>query len=621
MPQIKRSCIEDIRLRVNIHDVVSPYVALKKSGGAWKGLSPFTAEKTPSFFVYPEKGFCWCFSTNQGGDIFKFIQAKENLSFPEAVEMVAHRFNIPLEYDDDGRPPEAISLRKELFGIHDDATTFFNDALFADTPDAAATRDYWTHVRRFPLQAAKDFKIGFAPVNGAALLDLMVRKRYSLDALRQCGLFFAYDNERDPRRFRCRFRGRLMIPIRDIQGRVIAFTARQLPLTPQDDPARDAKYVNSPETPIFKKSDVLFGLDRAHAPVKDTGGFVLVEGQLDTLRCWLVGLNTAVAPQGTAITENQLHLLRRYAGKIECLLDGDAAGQKAALRLLPMALKAGLEITFLPLPADSDPDELFLEKGAAALDELRAGKLDAMAFAARSLAPNGPDALSPREKASALEQVFMIVSQCDSEVMRDDYLTDACRRLRIERTSAERDFRKYLAAQAARTNTQPPRADTPAPAHSPLSAKRAQRLTTAEFELLVLLFHHDDLAQSLAQIIQPEWINDETVHQRVLRSVVLAIQHEGWHPGIEGLDTLLATEEERTCVYGVLAHQATFEDPLREANRCLAALYSRAIEREKRRIENLLANDTDFNRRQEHLRERRRLMEAMKTPPQLFPTT
>jgi hypothetical protein len=206
-----------------------------------------------------------------------------------------------------------------------------------------------------------------------------MRRKFSEEALKRCGLFFVRDDAAITlQALRPRFRGRLMIPIRDHQGRVCAFTARQTGLTPDDDPAKEAKYVNSPETPIFTKGNLLFNLDRARTHVGEGKPFVMVEGQLDALRCWSVGLKTAIAPQGTSITESQLVLLRRYHTQVECFFDSDSAGQKAALRFLPMALKAGLELRFLTLAGATklDPDLLFLERGLAAYEEVRRGGPD-----------------------------------------------------------------------------------------------------------------------------------------------------------------------------------------------------------------------------------------------------
>jgi len=202
-----------------------------------------------------------------------------------------------------------------------------------------------------------------------------------------------------------------MIPIRDHQGRVVAFTARQTELTPADDPAREAKYVNSPETPIFTKSNLLFNLDRARSHVGEGHPFVIVEGQLDALRCWSVGLKTAIAPQGTSITEGQLVLLRRYHTQVECFFDSDSAGQKAALRFLPMALKAGLEVRFLTLAGASklDPDLLFLERGLPAYAEVRRGAQSAMTFACRATLPDPANATS-EHKTRAAQTLYELIA-------------------------------------------------------------------------------------------------------------------------------------------------------------------------------------------------------------------
>ncbi|GHC11233.1 DNA primase [Cerasicoccus arenae] len=363
MPRIARSCIETIRQQVSLVDVAGAYTQMKRAGAQWRGLSPFNTEKTPSFYVHPEKNVFHDYSSGNAGDLFRFVMLKENLGFNDAIEFIASRYNVPLEYDNDGAPPERASLRKELFTLHEVAVDYFHRAFFADHPEAEFIRQYWTEKRHFPIEVAREFKIGLAPSNGDGFVKYIVDKGFSMEALKACGLLYIFDNARDASRARARFRGRLMIPIRDIQGRVIAFTARQTDLTPDDDSSKEAKYVNSPETPIFYKSGVLFGLDHARQHIDESKAFVLVEGQLDCLRCFEQGVHTAVAPQGTAITEQQLGLLRKYTPKLEVLLDGDRAGQKGAMRMLPLALAAGLEVYFLPLPTGLDPDDLLRDGG------------------------------------------------------------------------------------------------------------------------------------------------------------------------------------------------------------------------------------------------------------------
>ncbi len=598
MPKIKRSSIDDVRARVSLYDVVSPYVNLKKAGAKWKGLSPFSQEKTPSFYVDPGKNLYYCFSSGQGGDIFKFVQDKENLGFQEAVEALAARFGITLEYEEGavGGGREAQSLRKELFDLHEAATAHFHAAFLRNDDGGTFIRKYWTEARRFDLAPAKEFKIGWAAADGGGLLEALLKsKKFAAETYLASGLFFYREGERDPARGRPRFRGRLMIPIRDIQGRVIAFTARQTERTPSDDPAREAKYVNSPETPLFRKGDVLFNLDRAHTPVREAGRFVMVEGQLDALRCWSAGVTSVVAPQGTAITENQFLLLRRYAGRVDCLLDGDAAGQKAAMRALPLALKAGLEIRFLPLAADEDPDELFLAKGATALAELDKKSESAMAFAVRSLLPSSNP--SPSEKADALRALFEILEQADSAMMRADYLAEACKYAGVDRTGAERDFARHLAQRARRAAPNltlnkegfPP-SGTPGSEGKNLNDK----LTTAEYELLVLVLHHEDLAPAIAHEIDHQWLDTRKLEGRLLDRCLAAHREDVW-PGLDHLDDLLETDEERQVLGNLRSRPFHTEEPVQAANQCIKAIFDAHYRREltelNTRITNTSAND------------------------------
>ncbi|MFQ3270489.1 MAG: DNA primase, partial [Lentimonas sp.] len=262
MARIAQKSVETIKHQVNLVDLVSPYVELKRAGSSWKGLSPFTQEKTPSFYVHPDRGYYKCFSTGEGGDCFSFIMKVENLEFPEAIEYIARKFNITLEYEAGGPSNEERSLRKQIFEIHELATTWFHQQL-VESEEAAPVRTYWQEQRGFTMETADEVKIGYAPAARNALALHLKTRDISTAAMHQSGLFFARDNENTHSNFKSRFRGRLMVPIRDVQGRVVAFTARQLEQTPADDPAREAKYVNSPETQIFHKGRILFGMDHA----------------------------------------------------------------------------------------------------------------------------------------------------------------------------------------------------------------------------------------------------------------------------------------------------------------------------------------------------------------------
>ena len=243
MPVIKASSLRDLKNRVNIHDVVGRVVTLKKAGGGrFKGLCPFHSEKTPSFNVSADKGFYKCFGCGKAGDVINFVIETEGLQFTEAVEAIAQRFGVTLEYEagSGGPSPETRSLRQEIFDIHDLAADYYRQAFLAATSHGEFIRTYWVKNRRFTLELAEEFKIGFAPPEDSGLAAALWKRQFTEEALRQCGLFFTREGALlTIGALRPRFRGRLMIPIRDHQGRIVAFTARQLELTPADDPARE----------------------------------------------------------------------------------------------------------------------------------------------------------------------------------------------------------------------------------------------------------------------------------------------------------------------------------------------------------------------------------------------
>jgi DNA primase len=594
MPAIKPSCVRDLKLRVNLADVVSRVVTLRKAGGArLKGLCPFHNEKTPSFNVDTDKGFFKCFGCGKAGDAISFVRETEQLNFTEAVEALGQRFNIPIEYEAGSGGPsrEERSLRQEIYDLHEHAAEHFHQAFKAQDATGEFMRKLWHEQRKFPLELADEFKIGAADAMGSGLGAALLRKKFSEPALRQCGLFFIYDDALlTGAALRPRFRGRLMIPIRDHQGRVVAFTARQTELTPADDPAHEAKYVNSPETPIFIKSNLLFNLDRARSHVGDGHPFVIVEGQLDALRCWSVGLKTAIAPQGTSITEGQLVLLRRYHTQVECFFDSDSAGQKAALRFLPMALKAGLEVRFLTLAGASklDPDLLFLERGLPAYEEVRRGAQSAMAFACRATLPHPANATS-EHKTRAAQALYELIAAAESQVARSQFLSEIAIHLRLPLSALAADFQTALARQNRQAAARPA-AITPTQAPALAS-------DTAEHHLLLLALNHEQLGRALAAAIPHDWIDTGHIAGALLNRVLAEFEQNSW-PGREHLDALLETPEERTLVATLIFNALDLDDPAKVAAAGLQQLRARALEPRLRQIELALANpqpDSDFD--------------------------
>ena len=587
MPVIKPSCVRDLKMRVNLVDVVSRVATLKRAGSRMKGLCPFHSEKSPSFHVDPDKGLYKCFGCGKAGDVISFVRETEQLGFTEAVEALGQRFSIVIEYEEGSGPTqEERSLRQEIFDLHDQAADYFAETFKASNPTGDYMRDYWVARRKFPLERAEEFKIGAAAPEDAGLAARLLKRKYSEEALRQSGLFFIRDDAiLSIGTLRPRFRGRLMVPIRDHQGRVVAFTARQTDLTPGDDPAREAKYVNSPETPIFTKGNLLFNLDRARTAVGDGKPFVIVEGQLDALRCWQVGLKTAVAPQGTAITDGQLLLMRRYHAEAECFFDSDSAGQKASLRLIPLALKAGVEVRFLTLAGDSkvDPDLLFLEKGLAAYDELKRHSMTAMAFAARAHLPQ-PAAASPEHKARAAQEILAIISVAESEVARAAYIDEVATYLQFPAAALHRDFQR-MSARAPRVG-----GVTPKP------AQPAARVGVApEQDLLMLCLHYEKVGKPLSAAIPAEWIDLTHPAGALLNRFLAEFEQNSW-PGRDHLDAILETPEEKSLIATLLFSELKLDDPGKAAQEGLNQLRSRALEPRLRQIALALASsDTDIN--------------------------
>jgi DNA primase len=580
--RIAQKSVETIKHQVNLVDVVSPYVQLKRAGKSWKGLSPFTQEKTPSFYVHPDRGFYKCFSTGDGGDCFSFIMKVENLEFPEAIEFLAKKFNITLEYEAGGPSRDEVSLRKQIFEIHELATTWFHQQ-FIESEEAAPVRSYWQEQRGFSMETAEEVHIGYAPAARNALARYFKERGIPVTAMQQCGLFFARDNETVHENFKSRFRGRLMVPIRDVQGRVVAFTARQLEQTPEDDPAREAKYVNSPETQIFHKGRILFGMDHARTHLKEGGSFLLVEGQLDAIRCWSVGLHTAVAPQGTAITDDQLHLMRRYQPTtVECLLDGDKAGRKAALRALPLAFKAGLEFRYLMLPEKADPDDLLRHQGAAALEPLRATAKSAIELAISESLPEGRPP-STNEKTTALRTVFDLMQQVPSEVAREDYIQTAAKLLNVDPHAALVDFKKTPPPQSY---NQGQKQQKPTP-----KVNKDRLLTDGTWELLWLVLHFPEHSAAISEIIDYDWINSTSPAGRLLKRI-LAELREGLIEDTSNIENLIETVEDRQLMADLHSRDLDIEADLAEMeiNSQLNYIYNNYLKNRLNTLKQKVAN-------------------------------
>jgi len=632
VPLISRKSIDEIRSRADIVAFIGDYTSLHRAGAKWKGLSPFTAEKTPSFFVDPEKGFYYCFSTGQGGDIFKFLMVRENLTFAESVERVARRFGISVEYEgSDGSARAERSHRGELFDLHEFAAAYFAEKFWEKSAESEKVREYWSRERQFDDETARTFRIGFLPNNGSrAFAEIAVKKGFSARILAASGIFVGTDRSPDPRLWRSRFEARLIIPIADIQRRVIAFTARKIQgITPDDGRGmNEAKYINSSETEIFHKGSTLFNIDKAKDVFTGrrdatTGTratpFVLVEGQLDAIRSWTCGIRTAVAGQGTGITEEQLQLLRRYSDRLDCLLDADAAGQKAALRLAPLAFSAGLDLRFLSVPGGKDPDEFLSRNGAGGVSTILESGVPATVFLAQKFFPLGQK-LSPAQTQSALDEVFEIISASPSEIFRSECVATLARVAGLDRIALERDFSHFSQKKRAEKLSREGivSGGNPTPERASLGSSP---LTTAEDDLLILALNDDNLTPLLAQVVPPEWLDSGSLSGRILNRIFAEVAEGEWR-GTESVHDLLETDEERGFVARLRAGFNVGEgedfDHERMANECLSRLCSKYCDRARSDIDRKIATLPADSRDAIPLMQRqKKLREIRKNPPKI----
>jgi len=436
MARYTDSVLEEIRARVDIVDLIGTRVQLKRAGATYKGCCPFHKEKTPSFNVNPNKQFYKCFGCGEAGDIFTFLMKMEGLQFMDAVQQLADKAGVVLKQEVD---PHAQS-RSVLYAIHAELAAFYQRCL-TETQQAEAARNYLAS-RALPDEVVKSFCIGYAPsVPRDAILQWAKKHDFSPQQLVDSGVLVApKDPDKTPQDFFHRFAGRLMFPICDRQGRVVAFSGRVL-----DPKSHPAKYVNSPETDIFKKSHILYALDKAATKIvkHPRREAIICEGQIDVIRCHACGFETAVASQGTAFTAEHVTLLKKHADSVVLVFDGDAAGKKAALRTGALFIAAEIPVRVVRLPKGEDPDSFLRNQGAAAFREALDQAVSITAFQVDTLreAEEHPDSIDAVNRIS--RGVIEMLAVCPSAVQRSHLIEEAASLLHFPLSAFEEDFERY----------------------------------------------------------------------------------------------------------------------------------------------------------------------------------
>lgn len=421
---IRQSDVEEVKARTNIGDIIGERVALKPAGvGSLKGLCPFHDERSPSFHVRPQVGFYHCFGCGESGDVYTFLRKMDHVSFSEAVERLAGRIGYALHYEDGGAAPETTG-RSRLYAANAAAADFFRTQL--STPDAAAARTFLGE-RGFDAGAAAHFGVGYAPRGWSGLMDHLTAQKFTREELTTAGLV-----SQGQRGTYDRFRGRLVWPIRDVTGQVIGFGARKL----YDDDG-GPKYLNTQETPIYRKAQVLYGLDLAKRDISRDHRVVVVEGYTDVMACHLAGITTAVATCGTAFGTDHITVLRRVmgddsaAGEVVFTFDPDAAGQKAALRAFGDEKRFAAQTYVAVAPEGLDPCDLRMAKGDAAVRALMDHKAPMFEFVIDQRL-SGFDLASVEGRAGALRAAAPIVAEIRDPSLRPGYIRVLARRLGLD---------------------------------------------------------------------------------------------------------------------------------------------------------------------------------------------
>lgn len=428
MPRIAEETIQRVAEANDIVEVIESYFPLKRAGTMWRALCPFHREKTPSFNVNPQRQMYKCFGCGAGGDVIRFVREYEHLEFVEAVRKLAQRAGIPI-IEEAGGPEEdkRHHLRKRLLTLHREAAGWFHHNLLR-LPSAQVARDYLKS-RGIGVEVAKSWQIGFAPDSWDALLDFLREKKFSPEEIAQSGLASSrgeIENQKSRiENLYSRFRARVMFPIRNDYGEVIAFSGRVL-----DPEAKTAKYVNSPETPLFTKGKVLFGLDKSKRALIEAKTAIVCEGQLDLISAFESGVQNIIASQGTAFTSDQARVLQRFVETVVLCFDSDRAGQEAVTKSLSSLLDHGLEVKVARLPQGEDPDSLIRSQGPEAFHRVVDSAKNFFDHALEVLAERGT-LDDPVGKSTAARRLGPYVAHIKDKVLLDATAKKICARLGI----------------------------------------------------------------------------------------------------------------------------------------------------------------------------------------------
>jgi DNA primase len=518
---------ERIRAASHIVDVIGGYIPLKKNGANFVALCPFHKEKSPSFNVNSHKQIFHCFGCHKGGDVFTFVKEYENIGFMDAVRRLADRAKIPLEFENTPAAQESRHLKDQLLEIHEQLTQRWQNCLASEAAGQMA-RDY-LEKRGVSAEAIKLFRIGAAPENWDDTVNWAKSKNFPLEIVEQAGLII---KKEETGRHYDRFRGRLMFPICDEQGRVVGFSGRVL-----SGDEKTAKYVNSPETAIFTKSKIFFGLDKSKRAILDKGYAIICEGQLDLIACFMGGVQNIVAPQGTAFTEQHARILKRYGNEVVLCFDSDNAGQNAIVRALDHLLGAELAVRVAVVPAPHDPDSFIKNFGGEAFRTLVEGAEGFFDYLLKRFCILH-DAQTDKGRLAILSGMAEALHKTNNSVLLDTHAQKTALRLGVAVEAVRKEFSKAKPQSPYIGNDNEPDESVLA---GEAESEAPSRPSNNELHLLKILLLQDDLAGWAAAHLDIHWLVNPLIRQ-IVEARIAAQNNGSWHglaAFLDGMDSPL----------------------------------------------------------------------------------
>ncbi len=514
-PMIAKTTIDKVYETVRLEEVIGEFVNLKKSGANFKGLSPFSEERTPSFMVSPVKQIWKDFSSGKGGNVVAFLMEHEHFSYPEAIRWLAKKYNIEIEETEQTDEEKLKTTEREsLYAASDFAQDFFHKTLLETEEGKAIGLSYFKE-RGFSMETIKRFKLGYSPDSWTAFTDEALRQQYKLDFLEKTGLTIVKETKKFDR-----FKGRVMFPIHSMSGRVLGFGGRILKID-----KKAAKYLNSPESDIYHKSKVLYGIYYAKQSIAKEDNCYLVEGYTDVISMHQAGIKNVVSSSGTALTSDQIRLIKRLTNTITVLFDGDAAGLRASIRGIDLILEQGMNVRVLTFPDGDDPDSFAKTHNTEEItDYIQANARDFISFKANLLMDEASN--DPIKKGALVRDMIGSIAKIPNAIQQEIYLKECARIMNVSEHVLFNELAQILTKNKKDFQKQAKIEQPLAVVNKEIVLEKVDRQKTLEYQIIALLLLYGNEKYEFEDTI----IDDEgevrtfMIEQTVAKQVFLHLQ-------------------------------------------------------------------------------------------------